>query len=133
VSSTWKRITKVLKVITLWLLIPVIVLVNGCSMMMEEHRDTESSGWLTARVTLINAGATADYTGYVLVLPRYFPSIWPFDLIVGCKALDFESYPDVKIDWVGPLLVVSHDTFAMPAIKNDECYGHSVVFKERQI
>ena len=75
----------------------------------------------------------SDYTGYVLVLPRYFPSIWPFDLIVGCKALDFESDPDVTIDWVGPLLVVDHDTFAKPAIKNDKCYGRDVVLKEHKI
>lgn len=62
-----------------------------------------------------------------------FPSIWPFDLIVGCKALDFESDPNVRIDWADSILVVTHNTFAKPAIKTDKCYGRAVVFKERKI
>ena len=131
-NGTWTYISKALKVITLWLLLPVIVLMNGCSMMMTEHRDTKSSGWLTASVTLTNAGAMSSYTGYVLVLPRYFPSIWPLDGLVGCKALDFESDPDVKIDWEGSSLVINHDTFATPAIKSDKCYGRGVLFRERK-
>ena len=72
-----------------------------------------------------------DYSGAVWVLPQYFPRIWPLDVIVGCRALVFESDPRINLSWDDQALVIEHDPFAYPVVKQDRCYGHEVVLQER--
>lgn len=122
---------KVLRALTLFVLFPFILLMNACSLVMSEQRDAASTGMLTAKVILLNGGAMSDYAGAVWVLPRYFPRVWPLDLLVGCRALVFESDPSISLEWEGPILAIEHDPFAYPATKQDSCYGHTITFRER--
>jgi hypothetical protein len=104
---------------------------NACSLVVSEGRDTASSGFLTANVILLNPGAMSDYVGSVEVLPRYFPRVWPFDLIVGCEALAFESDPRVEVEWEKSALVIRHDPFAYQATRKERCFGRPIILKER--
>ena len=122
---------KAFRAITLFVLLPVILLMNACSLVIEEKRDAASSGFLTAKVILLNGGAMSDYNGAVWVLPRYFPRVWPLDLLVGCRALMFESDPRIDLVWEGSTLVIEHDPFAYPVSRQSRCYGRAAQFKER--
>ncbi len=104
---------------------------NACSLVTTERRDATSSGLLTAEVSLLNAGAMADYSGVIWVFPKYFPRVWPFDLLVGCRALMFESDPRIDLTWTRSTLVIEHDPFAFPATKLDRCYGRAITLRER--
>ena len=123
---------RVLRALTLFVLVPIIVLMNACSLAMEEQGDAASSGALTAKVILLNAGAMSDYSGAVWVLPQYFPRIWPLDLLVGCRALLFESDPRVDVAWEGSTLTIEHDPFAYPVTTERRCYGRAIKLRERQ-
>lgn len=123
---------RVLRALTLFVLFPIILLMNACSLAMEEQRDSASSGFLTAKVILVNAGAMSDYSGAVWVLPRYFPRIWPLDLLVGCRALMFGSDPRVTVAWEGSTLTIEHDPFAYPVTTERRCYGSVIRLRERQ-
>ena len=124
---------RILRFVSLFLLIPVIFLMNACSLVLTERSNSVSSGILTAEIRLLNAGAMADYSGNVLVLPRYFPHIWPFDLVVGCRALTFESDPRIDLTWTQSALVIEHDPFARPPTKLDRCYGRTITLRERML
>ncbi len=124
--------TRALRALTLFVLFPIILLINACGLVMEEQRDAASSGALTARVVLLNAGATSDYSGAVWVLPRFFPRIWPLDLLVGCRALMFESDPRIAVAWEGSTLTIEHDPFAYPVTTESRCYGRAIKLRERQ-
>lgn len=121
-----------LRSVTLFVLLPFILLMNTCGLAMEEQRDAASSGGLTAKVILLNAGAMSDYSGAVWVLPRYVPRIWPLDLLVGCRALLFESDPRVDVAWQGSTLTIEHDPFVYPVTTEDRCYGRAIRLRERQ-
>ena len=123
--------TRVLRFVALFLLLSVIVLMNACSLVMTERRGSASSGILTAEVTLLNGGAMSDYSGAVWVFPKYFPRVWPLDLIVGCRALMFQSDPRVDVTWTQSALVIEHDPFTYPATKVDRCYGRAIMLRER--
>ena len=79
----WRR---GLWVVAIFILLPITVLINGCSILLDEQRNSTSSGWLTAKVIRSNPGAFSDYFGVVWVQPKYFPRVWPFDLLVSCRA-----------------------------------------------
>lgn len=115
----------------LFVILPIILLMNGCSLMISEQRDAASSGMLTSKVVLINPGAMSDYDGSVWVLPRYFPPVWPLDVLVGCRALDFHSDPRIDVEWEGSTLAIRHDPFTYPVAKRHRCYGRAVTFQER--
>ena len=129
-SCVGARITKVLRLLTLFVLFPVILFMNACVLIMSETRDVANSGILTAKVILLNPGAMSDYSGAVWVLPRYFPSVWPLDVLVGCRALDFESDPRVNIEWEESALVIRHDPFAHPVTQRNRCFGRKVILSE---
>lgn len=122
---------RVLRFFTHFVLFPVILVMNGCSLLVSEQRDASSSGMLTAKVILVNPGAMSSYSGSVWVLPRYFPPIWPLDKIVGCRALNFSSDPRIDVTWEGSTLVIEHDPFAYPATRLDRCYGRRIMLSER--
>lgn len=130
-GGTSVRTMRVLRFLTLFVLFPIIFLMNACSLLISEQRDATSSGMLTAKVILVNAGAMSDYSGAVWVLPRYFPRVWPFDLLVGCRALDFEADPRIELAWEGSTLAIEHDHFAYPVTRMDRCYGRTVTLRER--
>lgn len=115
----------------LFVILPVFLLMNGCSLIMREERDAASSGMLVSKVVLINPGAMSDYSGSVWVLPRYFPHVWPLDVLIGCRALDFHSDPRINVEWEGPTLAIRHDPFTYPVTKHYRCYGRKVTFQER--
>ena len=123
---------RVLRALTLFVFFPIILLMNGCGLMMEEQRDAATSGSLTAKVILLNAGAMSDYAGAVWVFPRYFPRIWPLDSLVGCRALMFDSDPRVDVAWEGSTLTIKHDPFAYPVTMRDRCYGRAIKLQERR-
>jgi hypothetical protein len=123
---------KAVRALTLFVLFPVILLMNACILVMEEQRDTATSGALTAKVILVNAGAMSDYSGAVWVLPRYFPRIWPLDVLVACRALNFDSDPHVDVAWQGSTLTIEHDPFAHPVATKQRCYGRAIRLRERQ-
>lgn len=123
---------KALLYVLLGLVGAVLLLMNGLNLMGVDRTDSSSSGLLTARATLYNFGATTDYAGNVYVLPRFFPRLWPFDMWIGCRALDFESDPRVAVWWQGDVLVVEHDRFDFPPEAEARCYGRKVVLRERQ-
>ncbi len=123
---------RVLRAVTLYVLFPIILLMNACSLVMEEQRDVASSGFLTAKVILLNGGAMSDYLGAVWVLPQYFPRVWPLNLLVGCRALSFESDPRIDLTWEGSTLAIEHDPFAYPVSKKERCYGRIIKLTERQ-
>jgi len=122
---------RVLRALTLFVLIPIIIMMNACSLLMEEQRDVATSGSLTAKVILLNGGAMANYSGAVWVLPRYLPRVWPFDLLVGCRALIFQSDPAIDLTWEGSTLVIEHAPFAYPGTAQDRCYGRNLKLRER--
>jgi hypothetical protein len=125
------RPIRFLRFIALFLFLPIVLFMNACSLVMTERGDTTSSGILTAEVTLMNAGAMADYSGVVWVFPKYFPRIWPLDLLVGCRALMFESDPSIELRWTQSSLVIEHDAFAYPPAKVERCYGRAIALRER--
>lgn len=120
-----------LRLFTLFVLVPVILLMNTCGLVFSEQRDAASSGMLTAKVILVNPGAMSEYSGGVWVLPRYVPPIWPLDAILGCRALDFASDPQIEVEWEETILVVEHDPFFVPATRKERCYGRAIMLKER--
>lgn len=122
---------RVFRWVTFLVLLPITLLMNACSLIMEEQRDIERSGVLTAKVVLLNGGAMSDYAGAVWVLPQYFPRVWPFDLLVGCRALVFESDPRINLTWKGPVLTIEHDPFAFPVTSKKRCYGRTIKLLER--
>ena len=122
---------RVLRALTLFVLFPFMLLMNACSLVMSEQRDAASTGMMTAKVILLNGGALSDYAGAVWVLPRYFPRVWPLDLLVGCRALMFDSDPSISLAWEGSILAIEHDPFAYPVTKQNSCYGHAIRFRER--
>ena len=122
---------RVLRSLVLLVLFPIILLMNACSLVFTEQRDVASSGMLTAKVILLNPGAMSDYTGTIWILPRYLPNVWPLDLLVGCRALIFESDPRIALTWEGSTLAIEHDRFTSPAIGPDSCYGRTVTLRER--
>lgn len=124
-------VMRLLRLFTLFVLVPVILLMNTCSLVFSEQRDAASSGMLIAKVILVNPGAMSDYSGGVWVLPRYVPPIWPLDAILGCRALDFTSDPQVEVEWEETILVVEHDPFVVPATRKELCYGRAIMLKER--
>ena len=65
VSRVGQVVMRGMRSLLLFVLLPLILLMNGCSLMMSEQRDAASSGMLTAKVVLINAGAVSDYDGSV--------------------------------------------------------------------
>lgn len=123
---------RVLQVLTWFVLLPFFLLMNACSLAMEEERDAASSGLLTAKVILINGGAMSDYEGVVWVLPQYFPRVWPLTQLVGCRALMFKSDPRVDVAWEDASLMIEHDHFAYPITTADRCYGREIRLLERQ-
>jgi hypothetical protein len=125
-------VVRIVRAITLFGILPLFLLANACSALLQEQRGRASSGFLTARVMLVNPGAMSDYVGSVWVLPRYTPRIWPFDLLLGCPALTFESDPRIEVEWESKGLVIVHDAFAYPVHKRDRCYGRSIRFEERR-
>lgn len=122
---------KIVSAITLSVLLSFLLLMNGCSWVMSEQRAAASSGMLTARAILSNGGAMSDYSGAVWVMPRYFPRVWPLDLLVSCRPLMFESDPNISLHWAGQTLVIEHDPIAYPATKQSSCYGHPIQFRQR--
>ena len=122
---------RVLRSLVLFVLFPIILLMNACSLVFTEQRDVASSGMLTAKVILLNPGAMSDYTGTVWILPRYLPNVWLLDLLVGCRALTFESDPRIALTWEGSTLAIDHDPFVSPVSKRDRCYGHLITLRER--
>lgn len=122
---------RVIRILTLFVLLPIFLLMNACSLIISEQRDTTSSGMLTAKVILLNAGAMSDYSGAVWVLPRYFPPVWPLEQIVGCRALMFESDPRIKLTLERSTLTIEHDPFVYPATGREDCYGRTVTLRER--
>ena len=122
---------RVLRSLLLFVLFPVILLMNACSFVFTEQRDVASSGMLTAKVILVNPGAMSDYTGTVWILPRYTPRVWPLDLLVGCRALSFDSDPRIRLAWEGLTLAIEHDRFTSPAIGPNRCYGRATMLRQR--
>lgn len=120
-----------MRFILLFVILPIILLMNGCRLVIAEQGSAASSGALTAKTVLINVGAMCDYSGSVWVLPRYFPPVWPLDMFVGCQALDFHSDPRVDVVWEGSTLAIRHDLFIHPIAKRYRCYGRTVIFQER--
>ena len=120
-----------LRRLILFLLISIVLLMNGCGLIMYERRDTKISGWLAADVILFNPGAMSDYSGSVWVYPKIVPRIWPLDGIVGCQALHFESDPGIQVSWQGSVLTVEHDRFVSQVTKRNKCYGRLITFRER--
>lgn len=123
---------KALRVLTFFVLFPVIILMNACGLLVSENTDAANSGRLTAVVVLYNPGAMSDYSGTVWVLPRYFPSVWPLDVMIGCRALDFGSDPRVDVEWKDSALLIHHDPFLRSAVKRHRCYGRDIILKERK-
>ena len=121
-----------LRWLTLFVLLPVVLLMNACSAITDERQDTATSGGLAADAILVNMGAMSDYSGAVWVRPRFFPRIWPLYQMVGCRALLFESDPRIQLHWIGTTLQVEHDPFVSEVIKNPRCYGRTVTFRERR-
>ena len=121
----------VLRGFMLFVLFPIILLGNACSLIFSEQRDAASSGFLTAKVMLLNPGAMSDFSGDVWVLPQYFPPIWPFDLLVGCRALSFDSDPRVEVEWDASTLVINHDPFTKPVTQQSHCYGRPIILRKR--
>lgn len=121
-----------LRALTVFVLFPFILLMNACGLAMEEQRDAASSGFLSAKVVLLNGGAMSDYEGDVWVLPRYFPRVWPLAQLVGCRALMFKSDPRVDVAWEGSTLTIEHDRFAYPVTAQNRCYGRAIRLRERQ-
>lgn len=109
-----------------------LLLMNGINLLGVDRSERASSGLLTARTTLYNFGATTDYAGNVMVLPRFFPRIWPFDFWIGCRALDYESDPRVSASWSGDALVITHDRFDFPAEVEATCYGRPIILRQRK-
>jgi hypothetical protein len=122
---------RVLRALSLFVLFPFILLMNACGLVIDEKGDIATSGMLTAEVTLLNGGAMADYSGAVWMLPRYFPRVWPFDVLVGSRALMFQSDPRIDLSWEGLTLAIEHDPFAYPVTTQDRCYGRSVKLRQR--
>jgi hypothetical protein len=120
-----------LRALTLFVLFPIILLMNACSLIISENGDAASSGMLTAKVIILNTGAMSDYLGAVWVYPKYFPRVWPLDLLIGCQALQFESDPRVDVEWQGTMLLITHDPFAYPVTQQRRCYGHPIILRER--
>lgn len=120
-----------MRFILLFVILPIILLMNGCRLVIAEQRNAASSGTLTAKTVLINVGAMSDYSGSVWVLPRYFFPVWPLDVLVGCQALEFHSDPRVDVVWEGSTLAIKHDPFVYPVAKRHRCYGRTVIFQER--
>ena len=114
-----------------FLLLPIIILMNACSLVSQEQRDIAESGFLTAKVILTNPGAMSDYSGSVWVLPQYFPAVWPLDRIVGCRAVVFDSDPRISLSWDGPTLTIEHDRFVSQVTAQDRCYGRPIRLVER--
>ena len=123
---------RVLRALTLFVLFPIILLMNACSLAMEEQHDTANSGLLAAKVILLNGGAMSDYEGVVWVLPQYFPRVWPLAQLVGCRALMFKSDPRADVAWEGSTLTIEHNPFAYPVTTEDRCYGRAIRLRERQ-
>lgn len=124
-------LAKLARHFTLFVLLPFFLLMNACSLLVSEQRDVASDGFLTARVSLVNPGAMSDYSGSIWVGPRYFPSIWPLDVLVSCRALDFESDPDIDLEWRDSQLSVTHDRLRGGSTRLSRCYGREIVFRER--
>ncbi len=123
-----------LRAVAVYVLLPIAVLMNGCSILIDEQRNSARSGWLMAKVIRSNPGAFSDYFGVVRVQPRYFPNVWPFDLVVSCRALSFKSDPNVRVKWEGEALVIEHDAFPYPLIaRKDRCYGRPIVLRQRSV
>ena len=116
----------------LGILAVVLLIMNAFNLLGVDRSESASSGFLTARTTLYNFGAVSDYEGNVVVLPRFFPRIWPFDLWIGCRALDFESDPRVSVSWSGDMLVITHDSFDLPVDVATSCYGRQIVLQQRK-
>ena len=126
-----KAISIMLRRLFLFMLMPFVLLMNTCSMIMDDIQDTTSSGALSADAVLLNGGAMSDYSGAVWVHPRFLPRIWPLYQMVSCRALVFESDPSIQLRWIGKTLQIEHDRFVSEVIKNGRCYGRTVVFRER--
>ena len=125
---------RALRVVAIYLLLPIIVLINGCSILIDEQRNSASSGWLTAKVIRSNPGAFSDFFGVVWVQPRHFPHVWPFDLLVSCRALSFRSDPNVVVMWKGETLIIEHDAFSHPlTARSNRCYGRTIVLRQRRV
>jgi hypothetical protein len=122
---------RMLRFVVVFLLFPAIIVMNACSLSTTERSHSTGSGMLTAEVALLNVGAMSDYSGAVWVFPKYFPRVWPLDLLVGCRALMFESDPRIDLTWSHSALVIEHDPFAYPAIKVDRCFGRTITLRER--
>lgn len=115
----------------LWHTIPPILLANGCRLVMREELSSASDGWLTTHLVRDDPGAWDDISSGVQLLPRFFPQIWPFDVLVGCSALNYASDPDVSVHWGRQRLIIEHSPFTGWHEQTATCFDRPINLRER--
>ena len=130
-EPTRSRIAWGIRNLGLFAVLPFILLMNACSLIMVEETGRATSQALVAKSVLVNGGAMTNFKGSVEVMPRYTPPIWPLNVLVSCRALDFESDPNIAMRWERDALVITHDPLDFPVHTTSRCYKRTIILENR--